>query len=324
MNDRRRQTKNVSRKHHFVPRWYLRHWCGFNGRVLRARKTPSGILFDEQLPENIGCEKDLNTVFGTPGNRSLRFEDEMTRLLDDPFSALHQRMIAEGVQNFTDAERFEVARHLCALQLRNPRTMREIEQGLRAGGKYPSYLSPSEVEELRELERDVRQGFKTDLDFSKAVTRLMLHMLDEHADILVSKTWVIVPYPEEKGLLVTSEFPFISTQDFGSPESLFVFPVTPSLVLVIHEDVESLLKILPVHTRPGFAHLNFVMVSRNEEVYFRNPAHRKFIERYLGCFRHPVKDKSEVEFLSRTIVANFLLSIPEYMNDHDIDVSERR
>jgi hypothetical protein len=91
-------------------RWYLQHWCGPNDRVLRARKTPSGILFDEQLPNNIGREKDLNTVFGAPGHPGKNFEDQVTRILDDPFSVLHRKMITEGLENFTDTERFELAR----------------------------------------------------------------------------------------------------------------------------------------------------------------------------------------------------------------------
>src|SRR2546429_7827376 len=106
MNDGGKRTKNVPRQHHFVPRWYLQHWSGSNERVLRARKTPSGVFFDEQLPNNIGREKDLNTVFGTPGYLGKNFEDQVTRILDDPFSVLHRKMITDGLQNFTDAERF--------------------------------------------------------------------------------------------------------------------------------------------------------------------------------------------------------------------------
>ena len=66
---------------HFVPRWYLQHWAGSNERVLRARKTPSGVFFDEQLPNNIGREKDLNMVFGAPGHPGKNFEDQVTRIL---------------------------------------------------------------------------------------------------------------------------------------------------------------------------------------------------------------------------------------------------
>jgi hypothetical protein len=287
---------------------------------LRARKTPSGIIFDAQLPENVGYERDLNTVFGTPGSPGANLEEDVTRLLDEPFRALHQRMISVGVHAFTPSERFEVARHLCALQIRNPRIIREyLEPASKVPFKPSRHMLLSEVKEIRKIERQFRKMFHSDFDSAKFASHLMLHNLDQYASVLGSKAWVVVPYPPDKGLLVTGDLPFISTLDFGSPRSIFIFPMSPSWVLVIHKDFEDLLKLMPVHMRYGFAFVNFFMVSKNVEVYFQNPTHKKFIEKYLGCLEEAPKDEREAEYL-RERYKDFLRYVAKYMSDLGVSV----
>jgi len=122
MNDRRgKRTKDVPRQHHFVPRWYLQHWAGSNERVLRARKTPSGVFFDEQLPNNIGREKDLNMVFGAPGHPGKNFEDQVTRILDDPFSVLHRQLFDMLARMSTSVSIAGFACRICRRALRRYR-----------------------------------------------------------------------------------------------------------------------------------------------------------------------------------------------------------
>lgn len=326
MTDRGRRKKNVPRQHHFVPRWYLQHWCGSNDRVLRARKTPSGkILFDEQLPNKVGREKDLNMVFGAPGYPGKNFEDQVTRILDDPFSVLHRKMITDGVDNFTDTERFELARHLCALQVRNPRIIRDhLEPAIARPMTFPSWLTLQELKEMKEFEPRYRERFNSNYDMAKYVAQAMLHNLDKDAEILAPKTWVVLPQqpPEkpEKSLLITGELPFVDTLGFASPKSKYIFPVTPSLALVLTGDLESLLKNFSVDKPWGFAHLNFCIVIKNREVYFRNPGHKKFIERFLGREESLPKDDAQRKHAAQQLSADFLRFIREYFIELGLDV----
>jgi hypothetical protein len=69
-------------------------------------------------------------------------------------------------------------------------------------------------------------------------------------------------------LLITGELPFISTQGFASPKSNYIFPVTPSLALVLTGDLKSLPQTMDLDKLWGFAHLNFCIVINNREVYF--------------------------------------------------------
>lgn len=322
MNDRGNRTKNVPRQHHFVPRWYLQRWAGSDERVLRARKTPSGkILFDEQLPKNIGREKDLNAVFGSPGNPGRNFEDQVTRILDDPFSVLHRKLITEGLETFTDTERFELARHLCALQVRNPRIIRDqLEPAIARPMTFPSYLSPEELQEMKEFEPRYRERFNSNYDFTKFIAQAMLHNLDEDAEMLSPKSWVLVPYPPDSSLYITGELPFIATLGFGSPDSNYIFPVNPSLALVLTDNVQLLLNNFDVDKPWAFAHLNFPIVIKNREVYFRNPVHKKFIERFLGREESLPKDDAQRKHAAQQLAADFLRFIREYFIELGLDV----
>jgi hypothetical protein len=326
MKDRGKKKKNVSRQHHFVPRWYLQHWCGPNERVFRARKTPSGILFDEQLPTNIGREKDLNTIFTSSGPGK-HLEDQVTRILDDPFSVLHRKMITEGVDKLTDDERFEVARHLCALQIRNPRIIRDqIEPGLAPPSDFPyPWLTIKERMEMKRFDQRFRKSLNSGYDLAKfAAHGMLVYMLDEYANILAPKNWIVLPQRPggvDMGLLITGELPFVATQGFGAPKSAYIFPMTPSFALVLHEDLKYLLDHLKVDKPWGFAILNFCIVSNNREVYFRNPGHRKFIERFLGTQETLPKDQPEREHATHKLSSDLLLSIRDYMIGLGIDIT---
>jgi hypothetical protein len=148
---------------------------------------------------------------------------------------------------------------------------------------------------------------------------LLVHKLDEYAEILAPKTWVILPQqpPEtsEKNLLITGELPFVATQGFASPKSNYIFPVTPSLALVLTGDLEHLLETFDVDKPWGFAHLNFCIVINNREVYFQNPGHKKFIERFLGRRDSLPKDPVEHKRASLQLARDFLLFIRGYYID---------
>ncbi len=139
---------------------------------------------------------------------------------------------------------------------------------VRLHARRASYLPPVELEELKEFEPRYRKRFNSNYDLSKFTSQMMLHNLDKDAEILVRKTWVVLPHQPEKSLLITGELPFISTQGFASPKSNYIFPVTPSLALVLTGDLKSLPQTMDLDKLWGFAHLNFCIVINNREVYF--------------------------------------------------------
>jgi hypothetical protein len=152
-----------------------------------------------------------------------------------------------------------LARHLCALQIRNPRIIRDqLEPALARPFTFPSYLPPEELKELEEFEPRYRKRFNSNYDLSKFVSQMMLHNLDKDAEILVPKTWVALPHPPEKSLLITGELPFISSQGFASLKSNYIFPATPSLALVLTGDLESLLQIMDLDKLLGICSSEFL------------------------------------------------------------------
>lgn len=205
--------------------------------------------------------------------------------------------------------------------MRNPRIIRDqLEPALARPFTFPSYLPPEELEELKEFEPRYRKRFNSNYDLSKFTSQMMLHNLDKDAEILVPKTWVVLPHPPEKSLLITGELPFISTQGFASPKSNYIFPVTPSLALVLTGDLKSLPQTMDLDKLWGFAHLNFCIVINNREVYFRNPGHKKFIERFLGRRDSLPKDPAEQKRAAHQMAADFLLFIRGYFIDLGLDV----
>jgi hypothetical protein len=124
-----------------------------------------------------------------------------------------------------------------------------------------------------------------------------------------------VPYPDEMSVFITGELPFISTQHFETPDSIFIFPMTPSMALLIHNDLEHWLDTMQVQRPWAFAHLNFCIAINNQEVYYRNLGHNKFIERFLGVADSLPQDPAERKQASQKLFVDFLLFIRGYYID---------
>jgi hypothetical protein len=230
----------------------------------------------------------------------------------------------QGLQNLTDAERFEFARHLCALQVRNPRIIRDqLAPAVARPSQFPSWLSPGQLKEMKEFEPRFRAMFNSNYDLSKFASHLILNDIDKDAEILIPKDWIVLqthpPYGS-KSLYITGELPFISTHDIASPESIYIFPMTPSVGLVIHKDLERLLKLFELNKPWGFAHLNLCIVSNNREVYFRNPGHKKFIDRFLGSVYSLPEDPAEAQRFGTQLYVDFYTFMREYFIDLGLEV----
>jgi hypothetical protein len=231
-------------------------------------------------------------------------------------------MITHGLETFTDDERFEVARQLCALQLRNPRIIRDqLEPALAEPIPLPASLTLEERKHFRAVEPLLRGVFKSTYDMSKFASHGMQQtaFLDETAEMLAEKQWVLVPYPTDMSIFVTGELPFLATKAFGTPGAEYIFPVTPSLVLILTEDAAVTRDKFDLERPWAFAALNFAMVIKNREVYYRDPAHKPFIEQFLWTADTVPKDPAAGGRAIIQLGHALALSIPSYMSRLGLD-----
>jgi hypothetical protein len=178
----------------------------------------------------------------------------------------------------------------------------------------PSHLSAEEQNKFKEAQTDIYRMFGSGFDFAKMIMEGLIKKADQYAEIISKRQWIVVPYPSNYDLLVTTDLPFVATKDFASSDSIHIFPVTPSLALLVHESAEYICEILKANLRQGFAYINFALVSQATEVYYKNKGHQRFIERFLGCLSEPVQNDEDKKRAYEK-VKEFVQFIPEYVND---------
>jgi hypothetical protein len=125
-------SKQISRKHHFIPKFYLETWYeskndGFwlytrnpKGELYLRRRHAKSVLFVENLytinPELPGFQHSSDEL-----------ERNFFAPIDNSSSLVHQKLITKGLSSVTHEERCVWAMFLNSIIYRNPNYIREIE-----------------------------------------------------------------------------------------------------------------------------------------------------------------------------------------------------
>jgi Protein of unknown function (DUF4238) len=94
--------------HHYLPVFYLKQWCGADGKVARYYRPYRDVVASARIPENTGYEPNLNTLEGFPTELRASIETHyMGPVIDTPaYDALalasrgrstHHKVIASSI-----------------------------------------------------------------------------------------------------------------------------------------------------------------------------------------------------------------------------------
>ena len=75
--------KSEPKRHHYIPIFYLKPWCGADGKLCEPRRWPDGVKAMRKAPKATAFERDLYKVPGMPEERAQDVEKRVMGVTDD-------------------------------------------------------------------------------------------------------------------------------------------------------------------------------------------------------------------------------------------------
>jgi hypothetical protein len=253
-----KETKAAPRKHHFVPRFYLRGFVGKKDQLFVVDRSSKKTF--RTAPKNVAAERDFNRV-EVEGMDPNAVEKALAEFEGKVAPALERVKTAKSLANKEDRD--AVMNLICALAIRNPRqratindfvgelAQRVVELGLQTKERWDGQIakmkaagiwddsSNASYEDIKKFIEERRYKIEVAKEFNVAMEIGGHNPLLQH---LGNRKWQILRASEGSGGFVTTDVPVCITwsdaQDhgifspgFGVPGTEVIVPISTNLAL---------------------------------------------------------------------------------------------
>ncbi len=275
--------------HHYIPVFYLRHWCGTDGKLVRFWRPHQEVVASRISPEHTAYEPYLYTLDGYPPDQQQAIEKHfMGPAVDGPGSEAFRVLIGRDNSKLTPELRSAWTRFLMAIRVRNPETVARIgkmarqllernllldldEYRARKGADDP----PTPVEWMEKHAAPILNTFGKQMlpDLSQ---------LRGIGETIIRMNWSTFDLSASKVDLLTSDRPFIATHGLADSRCIIAFPLSPQLAFIATHD-RAIERELLRHSVTKIAKaLNAQVVQQAVmNVYGSSASHLHFIENML-------------------------------------------
>jgi hypothetical protein len=229
--------------HHFVPQFYLRHWCGKDGRLwvwpIDGRKP------FKARPKSFAAE---NGLYDTAGTSQEGFDIEGKLAEVEGLYASRWPGIFDRIDR--PETKMSIARFLALLHLRNPKAKDDIRKvnnifgdiAKEARGKAVKVVFPDGNVGVVRVDDLERAGRNDSEDIRNQFQKNMRSSVEDIAQILWARKWGVI-FSEEPHY-IASDKPLVLNRGscrrdkfgLGSPGTVITFPITPFKQLRISDE----------------------------------------------------------------------------------------
>lgn len=257
--------QQVSRRHHYVPIFYLNRWTGSDGRLVAVRKIRDKIVRDRRAPEHTGFEIDL---YSYDSNFIEADRDEIETKVLGPLDNDGARVITKIINSevLTDDEKELWARYIVALRMRSPRM---VASAVGSGRKrfaetmdellpvYKLHRTDGDPETPEEWVEMNRPGFAE--SFGKRALARFISRPERIAEVL-KLSWMALDLQKSETALLTSDHPCIYTTGIRDPNCIVALPLSPRYAFVAYREPRIADRILQTPAREVAQKLNTSVV----------------------------------------------------------------
>lgn len=265
---------NFSRRHHFLPVFYLKGFSNTDGLIFVYDKIKDTIL-PNQKPESKFYEKDLNN-YKIDGDIKFTLEEPLFTAMDTRVSPIFnkiRRSQINNVEELNELERLEILHFLVHLFWRSPETndlFVELmkKEGLsnnffgfvkKGGGEF---VSDEEIETIRNQllnDEEIQKIFKHTIPVSAGVKETV-HLFDK---------WKLFTLNTEALSIITGDNPFLINNDDIKLDNVFnelIFPISNKKLLILSSRPPSFLdSYLVSHANLAILHQSKRFISSESE-----------------------------------------------------------
>lgn len=240
------KTHNPPKKHHYLPKFYLKEFTDQDGKLsIFDRKTNT--ILPPQKPENCAVIGNLYTQIDERGQKDYRLESALSKI-ESLASPIIKELIAE--KNISPAKRGSFV-HFCALLFhRTPNHMRFIESLMREEHRkiiqsnpmkkiYKNLPgAPSDEKTVNEHMQYLSNHGKFKFNETE-IMKLSLLSAAETAHRIVNRNWLVLHIDNQKQSFVTSDVPITlsslsNTIGLARLDTFIIFPLTKSHLLIMY------------------------------------------------------------------------------------------
>lgn len=222
-------------RHHYVPRFYLRPWCGADSHIHVCRRKLDGTLEQKRRAlRGTGYVDDLYKrepeIKGLGNDKWADFVEKEYSKLESKAARVRDKLLSGSPPSALDpSERETWAAFIATLEHRSPRKVQEIESEARAHvAEYTEQLK-ARAQDLGYAER-VTASINTDAVAANAARTTPLQFLDRLLQPLFDLQWAMITITD--GIeFITADYPIAYLQHEGQ-RVLTCLPISPSKVFV--------------------------------------------------------------------------------------------
>ena len=116
------------KKHHHVAQFLLSGWCGADTRLAVYSRKAGRLVIDRHTPEHTGYEPYLYSLPRRLGGDPQWVEREIfAKVVDEPASRVHKRLLAGELSKLDAQERSDWARFIHAQWIRSPEGIAKLK-----------------------------------------------------------------------------------------------------------------------------------------------------------------------------------------------------
>jgi len=228
-------------KHHYIPEFYSRQWCGANDKLIEYCRRHKGVEARPTAPGGTGYIRGLYRLPDAPPSEQYLVETKIMSAVDNWASRALEKLKAPSTEvgKLQPREGLGWLQFIYSLVVRNPEQLLLIKQRLKD-------LDPGEVlEALRDRYPQIRTPNypKTFEEYKEHVIRNPIDVPAPHAlpflmkskavvNALGSLKWRTATLRLAKYPLLTSDRPIVMSNGFGHPDAFLMLPIGPRLLLI--------------------------------------------------------------------------------------------
>ena len=239
--------RQVSKRHHYLPEFYLSRWAtGPHNKLIRFSK-PYGdqVKAKPVSPKETGWVDRLYALEGVPPEQSDLFETAFFSPVDAKAATVLQKMKA-GENVFTRAERQAWANFLMSLVLRHPESVQAIREHMMANAEHDR-ANPDQARWRRgdddpAMMDEVPRQLSTEQGIGRVALNTLIRSIQSRhiTESLMTTQWGTLVAPPFSTPLLTSDRPLIWVKGIAQPDFHLLLPIGPRrLFYAVHADSET-------------------------------------------------------------------------------------
>ncbi len=218
-------------RHHYLPQFYLRPWCGDDGLLVVARNFSGTIKFYRRSPKAVGYEDHLYSASDSlPTPEPAALETRLMSPLDNLGKTLVDKLIAN--KRPSEEERWLWAGVLAMLLARTPEKIDLIKQTGTHIVEKEFATGQTEYESLREAEDPESfmewvesrfPGLRENFGLMSLPRVLKFDGVRKIKELV----WHTLEFPESCDTLLSSDRPLVLSGGIDDPDSIVAIPLGP-------------------------------------------------------------------------------------------------